>query len=127
MALDFWKEPVPQPERDRRHLQSRFSLTLEDHRRIKSTTDDKELRVLEENPGKTYAEAIGDTGIQERILVDIQAANEIYVEALKGDQIAIKTLRMILRNYLGPDIEYLRSIGKLPSEADFDPYTRYAI
>lgn len=101
-----------------------LEMTANDHLAIGSTPS----RILKENPGKTLAETMDDQEIQRFILDEINTVSEMHEEAKDGKEVAINVFKVVLDEFLIPNIQYLRSIGRLPKEfTDLDPATKFAL
>jgi hypothetical protein len=103
---------------------SKLAMTLQMH--IDSGSSAR-YKILEDNPGKTMGEVMDESALRKYMMDQIAQVEQVHAEAQKGDAMDIKTLQNVLKNFLIPDIEYLRQIGRLPPEADFDPLVRFAL
>jgi hypothetical protein len=101
-----------------------LEMTAQDHLDIGSTP----LKVLVDNPGKTYLETMTEDQLRAFIFDQVSGVEETHEGALKGDPMETKILRLLLRGFLVPNIEYLRRIGRLPKELKgLNPKKKFAI
>ena len=125
-GLDFWKEPLDDLGKaesiftDERSV-SFLSQSAEDHRRAGSTVP----APLRENPGKTQAELMTDENIRDYLTDALALLDGVYAEfrdqrtTFAARARAIRALETGMTR-LQIDIEYLRSIRRLPPLPDID-------
>lgn len=94
-----------------------LGLTCDDHKDLGSTPE----QILKENPGKTLGELLSHKEIEDYLDQEIKGAEESKKRLGENDDgatdktIIINALRDFKGNFMR-DLNYLRSIGKLPEK-----------
>lgn len=97
--------------------------TLANYRGIEASAPEN----LQQNPGKTLAETMDDEALRLYMHDAIEALVSMQEIVESGGEDNRPYLEKALRERVAPDMEYLRSIGRLPAEFDFDIYKRFHV
>src|SRR4051812_16959335 len=102
---------------------SMLARTLADYRGIEVSAPEP----LKENPDKTLAQTMSDEALHTYLQEAVDALTLLQESVESGGKGDHPRLERNIKEYLAPDIAYLRSIGRLPPEFDFDPYRRFGL
>ena len=103
---------------------AQLAMTAADHAAVQSGAPS----VLEENPGKTLLETMDEEGLRGYIRAAIDGVRWAHTQVTGPDPEKRWLLGLLLNQYLLPDMEYLRSLGRLPEEfKDLDPKKEFAL
>lgn len=111
---------IPDEPRERK---SAFARTLADYAEMPISAP----ILLKENPGKTLAEIMDDKAVHTYLQRAVDALDILKDGAEKGNKGDQIWLERNIRDYFVYDTAYLRTIGRLPPEFDFDPYARFKV
>ena len=112
-----------------------MSTTTRSKAQLAMTAEDHEQQghvpppILKDNPCTTLEQVLtASHGLTDFIGHQVCDTKESYESAIRGNGSDKKFLCVMLDYFLGPNIAYLREIGRFPQEfADLDPHTRFAI
>ena len=104
---------------------AQLAMTDEDHR-IEGHDPPPMLR---DNPGVTLEQVLtASHGLTNFIEHQMRDTTESYESALRGNGPDERFLKIMLAVFLGPNITYLRRIGKLPNKFhDLDLATKFSL
>ena len=104
---------------------AQLAMTNDDHRK----EGHDPLPILQDTSGVTLEQVLtASHSLDNFIRWQIRETTESYEFALRGNGSDEKSLRVMVDFFLGPNIAYLRDIGRLSKEfADIDPYTKFAL
>jgi len=102
-----------------------LEMTLADHEKCGSTPP-KELR---DNPGKMVVETMDAAALLAFMQSEVAHVAQMHKKAKElGDERTKEFLILMRDGFLGPNVAFLRRIGRLPAEfADLDPARKFAL
>ncbi len=101
-----------------------LAMTAEDHLKIGSTPP----TWLTDNPGKRWHESFDDQALHNWIAESVMFVAAQHQKALGGNEREVRILGTQLNGFLGPNLAYLKEIGRLPEGLEeFDPQVAFAV